>query len=279
MCLILFAWKMQQNFPLVLAANRDEFYERPSAPAAFWRDAPDLLAGRDLREGGTWLGITRTGRLAALTNYRDPSSLKIGGPSRGRLVSDYLRGRDAPEDYLQRIAPDTDRYNGFNLIVGDPDSLFCFSNRGGARECLESGIYGLSNRLLDTPWPKVEWGKKALMDLLSEKKGPSPETLFALLADRTRPPDNRLPDTGVGLEWEKILSPRFIASPVYGTRSSTVLLINRKKGVTFMERVFDGGADPGITVRFDFRLAHSGDGGRRCGEPDVRWRHGERFKP
>jgi uncharacterized protein with NRDE domain len=256
MCLILFAWKTHENFPLILAANRDEFYERPSAPAAFWEDAPDLLAGRDLQERGTWLGITRKGRLAALTNYRDPSSLKIGAPSRGRLVSDYLRGRDTPEDYLHRIAPDADCYNGFNLIVGDPDDLFCFSNRG-ARERLEPGIYGLSNRLLDTPWPKIEWGKMALMDLLTEKQGPSPETLFGLLADRNRPPDDRLPDTGVGLEWEKILSPCFIESPVYGTRSSTVLLIDRKGDVTFVERVFNGSSDLRMTMRFDFRIGGS----------------------
>jgi uncharacterized protein with NRDE domain len=252
MCLILFAWKMHENFPLVLAANRDEFHERPSAPAAFWEDAPDLLAGRDLREGGTWLGITREGRLAALTNYRDPTSLKIGAPSRGRLVCDYLRGREIPEAYLLRIAPDADLFNGFNLLVGDPERLFCFSNRG-ARERLDPGIYGLSNRLLDTPWPKVERGKTALLALLAGKQDPSPETLFDLLTDRTRPPDDRLPDTGVGLAWERILSPLFIESPVYGTRSSTVLLIDRRGDVTFAERVFDGAADP-RTTRFTFRI-------------------------
>ena len=257
MCLILFAWKMHQNFPLVLAANRDEFYERPSAPAAFWEDAPDLLAGRDLREGGTWLGITRNGRLAAITNYRDPASLKIGAPSRGRLVSDYLRGREIPEVYLRRIAPDADRFNGFNLLVGDPDELFCFSNRG-TRERLQPGIYGLSNHLLDTTWPKVAQGKRVLKALLQGGKGVPSEALFSLLADRTRPPDDRLPDTGVGLEWEKILSPRFITSPVYGTRSSTVLLIDRKGGVTFVERVFNGSADPRMTTRFDFRIGESG---------------------
>jgi uncharacterized protein with NRDE domain len=243
MCLILFAWKMHKNFPLVLAANRDELYERPSAPAAFWEDAPDLLAGRDLREGGTWLGITRKRRMAALTNYRDPASLKSGAPSRGRLVSDYLRGNEIPEAYLRRIAPNADLFNGFNLLVGDPNDLFCFSNRG-VQERLNPGIYGLSNRLLDTPWPKVERGKTALMALLKGKKGPSPDKLFKLLADRTRPPDDLLPHTGVGLAWERVLSPLFIESPVYGTRSSTALLIDRRGGVTFAERVFNGGGDP-----------------------------------
>ncbi|MCX5839439.1 MAG: NRDE family protein [Deltaproteobacteria bacterium] len=258
MCLILFAWKMHENFPLVLAANRDEFYERPSAAAAFWEDAPDLLAGRDLREGGTWLGITRAGRFAALTNYRDPESLKIGAPSRGGLTSNYLRGRDIPEAYLNRIRHDADRFNGFSLLVGDPAGLFYFSNRG-ALQRLKPGIYGLSNRLLDTPWPKVERGKTALLALLKQKKDLLPEALFALLTNRTRPPDDRLPDTGVGLTWERILSPLFIESPVYGTRSSTVLLIDRRGSVTFAERVFNGAADP-QTVRFTFCVkGKSGD--------------------
>lgn len=259
MCLILFAWKMDRNFPLVLAANRDEFYERPSAPAAFWEDAPDLLAGRDLREGGTWLGVTKTGRVAALTNYRDPASLKTGAPSRGILVGDYLRGDEMPEAYLRRIAPGAGRFNGFSLLAGDPDDLFCCSNRG-ATVRLAPGIYGLSNRLLDTPWPKVERGKAALSAVLREKGALSAERLFALLADRTRPPDDSLPETGVGLAWERVLSPLFIESPVYGTRSSTVLLIDRKGGVDFAERVFDGGAPR--THRFTFSVAGNRNDGR-----------------
>jgi uncharacterized protein with NRDE domain len=169
------------------------------------------------------------------------------------LVSNYLRGRENPEAYLGRIAPDADRFNGFNLLAGDPDELFCFSNRG-ARERLQPGIYGLSNHLLDTPWPKVERGKTALLALLKEKKGLPPEALFALLADRAGAADESLPDTGVGPEWERILSPLFIESPAYGTRSSTVLLIDRNGSVTFIERVFNGAADPWITARFDFQI-------------------------
>ena len=257
MCLILFAWKVHPNFPLVLAANRDEFHERPSAPADFWDDAPDLLAGRDLRDGGTWLGITRRGRVAALTNYRDPASLKTGAPSRGMLVSDYLRGRENPGAYLEQIEPEAGRFNGFNLLVGDPDELYCFSNRG-ARERLQPGIYGLSNHLLNTLWPKVAQGKKALETLLQRGNEPSPEALFALLADRTRSADDRLPDTGIGLEWERLLSPLFIENPAYGTRSSTVLLIDRNGDVTFIERVFNGAADPWMTARFAFRIENSG---------------------
>jgi len=256
MCLILFAWKIHQNFPLVLAANRDEFYERPSAPAAFWEDAPNLLAGRDLREGGTWLGITRSGRIAALTNYRDPASLKTTAPSRGRLVTDYLLGRETPPDYLDRIQDDSNLFNGFSLLVGDTEELFCFSNRG-ATQRLIPGIYGLSNRLLDTPWPKIEKGKISPQTILKEKECLPLEALFSLLEDRTRPPDDRLPDTGVGLEWERILSPLFIESAVYGTRSSTVLLIDQEGCVTFAERIFNGAADPRMTAHFAFRIEGS----------------------
>jgi uncharacterized protein with NRDE domain len=253
MCLILFAWKVNKNFPLVLAANRDEFHERPTTPAAFWGDAPGILAGRDLREGGTWLGITRKGRLAALTNFRDPGNLKDGAPSRGKLVSDFLRGRRRPEAYLRWLSPKAARYNGFGLLVGDPDELYCFSNRG-AQIRLLPGIHGISNHLLDTPWPKIERGKRALEDLLAREKDPSPEALLDLLADRSRPPDERLPNTGVGLEWERVLSPLFIESPAYGTRSSTVLVIDRKGRVIFVERVFNGDSDLWMTSRFDFQI-------------------------
>ncbi len=254
MCLILFAWKMHAAYPLVLAANRDEFYERPSAPAAFWADTPDILAGRDLKAGGTWLGITRDGRLAAITNYRDPASLKDGAPSRGELVSDYLRSRESPEGCVKRLAPRAGGYNGFSLLIGDRSALFYYSNRGESVR-LTPGIHGMSNHLLDTPWPKVDWGKQALERLLAGDQHPSPEALLDLLASRSRPTDDRLPDTGVGLEWERVLSPLFIESPAYGTRCSTVVLIDRQGAVTFVERVFNGGSEPWLTSRFDFRIA------------------------
>jgi len=253
MCLILFAWRSHALFPLVLAANRDEFYERPSAPASFWEEAPDLLAGRDLREGGTWLGITRSGKFAAVTNYRDPASLKPQAPSRGALVSGYLLGREGPQDYLDRIQQDADRFNGFNLFVGDSSDLFYFSNRGD-RRLLEPGVYGVSNGLLDTQWPKVERGKAAFRDLLDRKRELSPEPFFELLADRNRPPDASLPETGVGLEWERILSPLFIESPVYGTRSSTVLFVDRHGWATFEQREFNGSRHPRTTDHFVFRI-------------------------
>ncbi len=262
MCLILFAWRMHEKFPLILAANRDEFYERPSAPAAFWQDAPDILAGRDLKRGGTWLGISRTGRLAAVTNYRDPASLKQDAPSRGELVSDYLHGRKNPETFLCQLASRAPRYNGFSLLVGDGSGLVYFSNRGETRR-LAPGIHGMSNHLIDTPWPKVVRGKQALEALLLPRNDPSPEALLALLASRSRPPDESLPATGVGLEWERVLSPLFIESPTYGTRCSTVVLIDREGTVTFVERVFIGGSEPWLTSRFDFRITRTEGNGKR----------------
>ena len=248
MCLLLFAWRVHDDYPLVLAANRDEFYERPSASADFWEDAPDILAGRDLKEGGTWLGITRSGRIAALTNYRDPASLKACAPSRGGLASGYLRGGAGAELYLDGLAADAGRYNGFSLLVGDCAGLFYFSNRG-SRMKLDSGIYCMSNSLLDVPWPKVLLGKKKLAALLAGKGKPTPERLFTLLSDRSRPPDDQLPETGVGREWERILSPLFIQSPTYGTRSATVLLVDKKGKITFAERVFDENGAPLMTTR------------------------------
>jgi len=253
MCLLLFSFRMHPRYPLVLAANRDEDYDRPSAPAAFWDDAPNLLGGRDLKDGGTWLGITKKGRIAALTNYRDPASVKEGAPSRGWLVSDFLRGRKEPLTYLQNLTSRADHYNSFSLILGDISHLYYFSNRDGMFE-LSPGLFGLGNHLLDTPWPKVERGKKALRLFLFREQGPLPEEIFNILTDRSMPGDESLPDTGVGLEWERILSPIFISSPTYGTRSSTVLMIDRKGHVTFIEKIFNAHPDSFMTAKFEFRI-------------------------
>jgi uncharacterized protein with NRDE domain len=222
-------------------------------PAGFWEDRPDVLAGKDLKEGGTWLGITRKGRMAALTNYRDPFSLKLNAPSRGWLIKDFLCGQEAPDLYLERLAGQADRYNGFSLILGDPSRLYYFSNRNGLA-LLSPGLYGLSNRLLDTAWPKVQRGKENLASLLSQRERPAPEDLFALLTDQSKPDDHELPDTGIGWEWERILSSIFISSPIYGTRSSSLLMIDQRRRVTFMERVFNGGNPPWMTAKFEFSI-------------------------
>ena len=239
MCLLVFAFKTHPSYKLILAANRDEFYERSTAPAEFWDDTPYLLAGKDLKAGGTWLGITRNGKIAAITNYRDPSSLKESAPSRGRIVTNYLLGFESPDDYLINLLKKADRYNGFNLILGDREDLYWYSNRCESYRRLSSGIFGLSNHLLDTPWPKISLSKDALADLISKGKNPSPETLFRILEDRSIPDDSRLPSTGVGMEWERILSPVFIRSSNYGTRSSTLLFVDRHDHVSFYERTFN----------------------------------------
>jgi uncharacterized protein with NRDE domain len=224
MCLILIAYRTHPRYDLLVAANRDEFHDRPTAPLAFWDDSPQVLAGRDLKEGGTWLGITRAGRFAALTNYRDPSRVLPNAPSRGRLVSDYLQGAESAHHYLDRLMARADGYNGFNLLLGDAEGLYYCSNRAGGVRALPPGLYGLSNHLLDTPWPKLERGRRALGRLLDHGSDPTPEALLDMLADRTPAPDAELPHTGVPLEWERWLSPIFIDAPGYGTRSSTVLL-------------------------------------------------------
>jgi uncharacterized protein with NRDE domain len=251
MCLILFAYKVHPSYNLILAANRDEFYERPSSPADFWEDAPQVLAGLDLKEGGTWMGIDRAGRFAAITNYRDPASLKNNVPSRGGLVSSYLCGNQSADDYLEKISRQAQLYNGYNLITGDRHELFAYSNRG-AKQKLNPGIYGLSNHLLNTPWPKVSRGKKLLTATLNKKGTELEDALFALLLDRKIPADNKLPDTGIGMEWERVLSSIFIASPVYGTRSSTILLIGKNGRVKFVEKVYDGQPQAWVTNSFMF---------------------------
>lgn len=241
MCLILWAYRVHPRYELVMAANRDEYYARPTAPMGFWEDAPNLLAGRDLKEGGTWMGISRNGRYAAVTNYRDPKSFRPDAFSRGFLVSDYLKGKDSPRDYLARLAPQAGNYNGFSLLVGDAEDLFFLSNRGEPPQALSPGIYGLSNDLLNAPWPKVKRGRQTLADLLAEDSGPTPDALLALLEDRTRPADEELPDTGVGIELERALSPMLIETPDYGTRSSTVLLIERSGKAFVAEKSHPGG--------------------------------------
>jgi uncharacterized protein with NRDE domain len=252
MCLILLAHRIHPSYPLILAANRDEYYHRPTAPASFWETEPQILAGKDLQSGGTWLGISRNGRIAALSNYRDPSRLLDSAPSRGGLVTEFLLGDLPPARYLEKLRQRSRDYNGFNIIFGDRKNLYAYSNRGEVPPLLQPGIHGLSNHLLDTPWPKVTQGKKALADILLKGGEPSVEDIFSLLADRSLPADCLLPDTGVGLDTERLLAPLFISGPVYGTRSSSILLIDQDAGVTFIERTHNGtpGKDSTRTIRF-----------------------------
>jgi uncharacterized protein with NRDE domain len=254
MCLILLAYDTHPEYRLILAANRDEFFTRSTAPAAFWDDAPELLAGMDLKEGGTWLGITQNGRIAAITNYRDPRSERQNAPSRGGLVSGFLCGSATLDEYLEILKKEGAAYNAFNLIFGDIGRLCFFSNRHESPQFIATGIHGLSNHLLDTPWPKVVRGKEALERLVSEGKTIEPDALFAILADRAIAPDRLLPDTGVGIDLERFLSPLFISTPTYGTRSSTIILIDRKNRITFIERTFNGLQEKATDVTRQFRI-------------------------
>jgi uncharacterized protein with NRDE domain len=252
MCLILFSYMKHPEYRLVLAANRDEFYERPTLPAGFWEEDNNILAGRDLQAGGTWLGITRTGRFAAITNYREPEAFKPNAPSRGKLISGFLQESSTPCDYLREVAARSSLYNGFNILAGDTEALCYFSNRDGGVKELAPGMYGLSNHLLDTPWPKVDLGKKLLGSVLNGEI--VPEKGFRGLRDRTRPGDSELPRTGVTLEWERVLSSIFITSQIYGTRSSTLITIDYRGNVNFMEQVFNNDPEPQQVNKYTFRI-------------------------
>lgn len=249
MCLILLGRDAHPEYPLVFAGNRDEFYERPSAPAAFWDDAPHVLGGRDLKAGGTWLGITRRGHWATVTNVRDQRPHRDDAPSRGRLVADYLKDEPSPKAYLQSVQAEADRYNGFNLLVGTTENVFYFSNRNGSPRPVSPGVHGVSNAQLDDPWPKVERGTSKLRTVLESEI--TTERLLGILNDRETAPDDELPSTGVGRDTERMLSPPFIEGERYGTRTSTVILVHRSGTVTFVERNFDHGT-PAEPRRFSF---------------------------
>lgn len=265
MCLIVFAWQVHGDYPLIVAANRDEFFDRPTAACDYWPEAPAVLAGRDLEAGGSWLGIARDGRFAALTNFREGGKQQPKAPSRGPLVADYLTQSTDAEAYLASVAQRAQAYNGFNLLVGDGQRLGYLCNREeykeykeykaredyedyeghensathgdpGAPRWLPPGIYGLSNHRLDTPWPKLVSAKAAFTRALEGE--PDRAALFNLLADREIVADPYLPATGVPQAWERILSAVFVASKDYGTRCSTVLLRHRDGKVRLSERRF-----------------------------------------
>lgn len=237
MCLILFAYKKHPKYPLIVAANRDEFYERPTAAAHFWEDIPQILAGRDLEKMGTWMGLTTKGRFSALTNYRNPKESQDGKKSRGQLVTDSLMYEGSIKNYMESLSQSNRLFPGYNLLAGDIHHLYYYSNVGGKAMELDSGIYGLSNHLLNSSWPKVEKGREGLKRIIERKDEPALDELFSLLADSEQAPDERLPKTGVPLEMERMLSPLFIESEGYGTRSSTVLLLSETEG-KYVERVY-----------------------------------------
>jgi uncharacterized protein with NRDE domain len=238
MCLIAFAWRAHPRYELVLAANRDEFHNRPAAAAQFWPEAPQLLAGRDLSQGGTWCGITRTGRVAAVTNYRDPSRAEPGKRSRGHLVRDYLLGPKDAEAAAEEMERQKGAYSEFNLLLGDVQGLWYVGSRALGPQRITPGVHGISNGAFDLAWPKVRHACAGLERVLRQDDI-DPGQLFEVLGSRRIAPDSELPDTGVGLQLERFLSAPFIVSAEYGTRASTVLLVDRSGDVRFVERRYD----------------------------------------
>ncbi|MBU1564692.1 MAG: NRDE family protein [Proteobacteria bacterium] len=236
MCLLFFSYKLTPGYRLVVAANRDEFLARPTARLDFLDREKTLLAGRDLQGGGTWLGITAGQRFAAITNYREPATNRPDAPSRGEILMNYLAGSMGAGEYMQALAARASVYNGFNLILGDSCDLYYYSNKISAPRLLGPGFYGLSNHLLDTPWPKVQRGKELLRPHMVETDHVDPLSLLSLLADSRHPPDDKLPETGVGFAWERLLGTIFIDGPNYGTRSSAVITLSDAGAIEFTEK-------------------------------------------
>ncbi|MDW3647665.1 MAG: NRDE family protein [Bacteroidia bacterium] len=236
MCLILFAYHQHPAYPLILASNRDEFLDRPTARIHRWNQAP-IHAGKDLKAGGTWMGVSSSSKWAALTNYREGLQEKKQAPSRGALVVDYLLNEQTPDLYARKVQERANLYNGYNLLLGYKEEIYYQSNRSDQAQQLKPGIYGLSNHLLNTSWPKVDKGKAALEEVI-QKKELDKEALFHLLIDKNLAADEILPDTGIPYEWEKMLSAMFIESPNYGTRVSTILLMDRKGRMYVEERSY-----------------------------------------
>ena len=244
MCILFIAVDQSQEFPLVIAANRDEFHARPTAVSGFWNNHPHVLAGHDLQAHGTWMGVTRNGKVAALTNIRAPETIKTDAISRGGLVADWLIDEAMKQPtYLNVLRANRHKYNGYNLVYGDVKSLAVYNNFEDTHATLTQGVYGLSNANLTTPWPKVTKGIASLTDYVSQNNQLDTEALFAIIKDEDKASDHTLPNTGIGYEWEKRLSSIFIQSPEYGTRTSTLLLVNSHQQIHWYERTFNTRGD------------------------------------
>ncbi|MEP0985996.1 NRDE family protein [Ekhidna sp.] len=251
MCLIAFAYKAHPKFKFILTANRDEFYDRPTAIAQWWEDHPEILGGRDLQALGTWMAIHKNGRFAAVTNYRDIKNIKTDVRSRGDLPVNFLLSENLPSKYSSAIARDGDQYNGFNLLTLD-EELTHVSNYDQGVNILEPGIYGLSNALLDTPWPKVQQAKSDLNALI--KQSFRLEDLISILQNTEVAADDDLPETGLDYVREKALSAMCIRTPGYGTCCSTAITIDYEGQVSFMEKSYAVGDRSEGTVSFEFQI-------------------------
>lgn len=240
MCLIFFALNCHTEYSLILAGNRDEFYNRPTEIAHFWNTNPELFAGRDLKGGGTWLGVQKKGRFAALTNIRDMASIKENAPSRGNVVVNALTSESTQEDFISRLDEKSESYNGFNLLTFENRKMLHYSNQSKIITEVEPGIHGISNADLDTPWPKVQTAKKSLTNIMDEDRIDK-EAIFAMLQSEKRYPLEKLPDTGLPEEKEVAVSSAFIKMDDYGTRCSSLVLIDYNGNITFEERTYQNG--------------------------------------
>ena len=239
MCLIAFAHNVHTDYPLILIANRDEFYNRPTRAAQFWTTEgfDDILAGKDLKAGGTWIGLHKNKRWAALTNYRNLHNLKENPPSRGSLVLDFIKSNSSAENYLGNIQKDAALYNDFNLLLFDGKDIAYYSNISNTIQSVSNGIHGLSNALLDTPWKKVDRIKSDLENAI-QNNHLEKDFLFDLLCNEDKANPEDLPSTGLSLELEKAMSSIFIHTPFYGTRCSTIILKDKNGKVSFTERKY-----------------------------------------
>lgn len=253
MCLLLLSIGTNPKYKLILAANRDEFYERPTALLHNWENQPELFAGKDLKENGTWLGITKKGKISAITNYRDMSNINNDAPTRGKLVTDFLLNDINPEKYSDLLLEKAGIYNGYNLVYGNIDTFYYFSNITKKRIKLSTGIYGLSNHLLDSPWPKVVKSKNIFTKIL-EEPNPSKNKIFDLLRDNEIYPDESLPETGLGKELERMVSPIFTVTEKYGTRCSSVIFIDMDNNVEFTEKSYNVKNKDWTTSSFSFKI-------------------------
>ncbi|WP_395343611.1 NRDE family protein [Ningiella sp. W23] len=256
MCILFIAVEQHPDYPLIVAANRDEFHQRPTQASAFWPEYPDVLAGKDLQAGGSWMGVSATGKLAALTNIRAPGKEISEARSRGELVMNFLTDNVGAKEYLGRLSSSAAEFNGYNLLFGNLDSLQVYNNFDDSVYSLKKGVYGLSNASLNSPWPKLDLGRSELVKYCQQSTILNIEHLFDLLGNSTKASDEVLPQTGVPIEWERKLSSIFIESPDYGTRSCTVLLMDKHRQVFWQERSFNPTAKLVDQQTYMFSLRH-----------------------
>ena len=253
MCTTLFSYNFNPNYPIIIASNRDEFYERPTSDVSFWNKHPNIIGGIDKKYLGTWLGMSKEGKIGILTNFRDPKNHQKNLKSRGLLLKNFLTEDVSIDDFIQMLKKNKDEYNGYNILFGDISKMVYYSNKENKIKVLDSGIFGLSNAFLDTPWPKVIIGKKLLANEVKNVK-PNSDQIMNILKNNTIAIDDDLPDTGIGIEYERMLSPIFIRSPQYGTRSSIVIMIDKELNVTFIEDIYNPEDDTFLKNKFAFKI-------------------------